>query len=200
LNKELLIFLKQNIGIPLTWQTASDIYVKATKVVELVPQAVIDKILPEQIGEYTFARERLELILAEMKPLHQAHWDEKEVEEGRPGFKPNYEKFILFEQAGRALVFTLRRDGNLIGNFSLYLSESMHTQALRSTEDTLYIIPEERKGRLAARLVGYAERALKQLGVTEINVTVKIDNKHGRYFQMIGYNHVSNGLMKVLED
>ena len=48
--------------------------------------------------------------------------------------------------------------------------------------------------------MGYAERALKQLGVTEINVTVKINNKHGRYFQMLGYHHVSNGLMKVLED
>ena len=122
------------------------------------------------------------------------------VEEGRPGFNPDYDKFIRFEQAGRALVFTLRREGRLIGNFSLYVSESMHTKALRSTEDTLYIVPDERKGRLAARLVGYAERALKQLGVTEINVTVKINNKHGRYFQMLGYHHVSNGLMKVLED
>lgn len=200
MNTDLIKLLQGNLYQPLTTDLAAQIYELATRVSGLLRQDQLREIEPEQIGEYTYARERLQDILEEMAPLHQAHWDEKEVEPGRPGFNPDYDKFIRFEQAGRAIVFTLRKEGRLIGNFSLYLSQSMHTQALRSTEDTLYIVPEERKGRLAARLVGYAERALKRLGVTEINVTVKINNKHGRYFQMIGYRHVSNGLMKVLED
>jgi GNAT superfamily N-acetyltransferase len=143
--------------------------------------------------------EELNKILEEMRPLHKAHWDEKEEEPGRPAFHPDYDTFIRYELAGRALVFTAREEGRLIGNFSLYLQPSMHTQALLATEDTLYLVPEARKGRTAARLIGFAEQAMKKLGVTEISVSVKIDNKHGRYFQMLGYGHVSNGLTKLLE-
>jgi hypothetical protein len=199
-NQKLLTLLQANIHMTLTTELLAQIFELANRVPELVPLSKIAKIEPEQYGDYTFACERLEHILEEVKPLHLSHWNEKEIEEGRPQFNPDYLTFIRFERAGRAVVFTLRERGRLIGNFSLYIAQSMHTQALRSTEDTLYILPECRKGRLAGRLVAYGERGLKQLGVTEISVTVKIANKHGRYFQMLGYQHVSNGLMKVLEN
>lgn len=200
MNANLVNLLRDYLYHPMTPDIAARIYEMATRVVMLVPQAEIEAIKPEEREGYVFARERLEDILHEMQPLHQAQWDEKEAEPGRPQFNPDYDTFIRHEQAGRALVFTLRKDGRLIGNFSLYVTRSMHTQALRSTEDTLYIVPECRKGRLAARLINYGERGLKQLGVTEINVTVKVANRHGRYFQMLGYNHVSNGLTKYLEN
>lgn len=200
MNNELIALLKENIGGVMTWEAAAKIYELSTRVAQLLPPSQLAGIEPEEYGAYTFSLERLADILEEMKPLHQSHWNEKEEEEGRPGFNPDYDTFLRHERAGRALVFTLRKEGRLIGNFSVYVSRSMHTQALRSTEDTLYILPEERKGRLAARLMGYAERVLKGLGVTELNITVKISNRHGRYFQMIGYQHVSNGLTKLLED
>ncbi len=199
MNAELIKLLKQNMGLPLSWDLAADIYVAAMKVIPLVPLAKIEAIKPEQSGEYTFARELLKDILEEMMPLHQEHWSETEAHRHGLIFNPDYDRFIRFEQAGRCVVFTIRKDGRLMGNFSLYLAQSMHTQTLMATEDTLFLIPEARKGRTAARFINYAERALKQLGVVEINVSVKVVNKAGRYFQIIGYQHVSNGLTKVLE-
>lgn len=184
----------------MTPQLALAICNAASRVPDLLPQGRFEKIEPEECGPFLFARERMQDILAELMPLHQSHW--KETEEHRHGLelKPDYEKFIRHEQAGRCAVFTLRQDGRLLGNFSLYLSQSMHTQTLMATEDTLFLLPEARKGRTAGRFIGYAERALKQLGVREINVSVKLVNKALRYFQIIGYKHVSNGLTKVLEN
>lgn len=200
MNVELVKFLRDNLYEPLTTELAAKIYHLSTQVEELVSQAQLEQIKPEQHGEFTFARERMEAIVKEMMPLHQAHW--AETEEHRHGleFKPDYERFIRFERAGRALVFTLRKEGRLLGNFAVYIAQSMHTQTLMATEDTLFLLPEARKGRTSARLIGYAERALKQLGVKEISVSVKLVNKAGRFFQMLGYKHVSNGLTKVLEE
>lgn len=199
MNHRLRDLLWENRYQPLTLDLATQIMAISMPEI-LVSRARIEAIRPYQREGYTFAVERLRDILDEMRLLHSAHWAEKEEAPGRPPFNPDYETFIYYESTGRCLVCTVRDQKNqLVGNFSLYMERSMHTQALIATEDTLYLIPEARKGRVAQRLIAYGERALEELGVTEINVTVKRDNKHGRFFQMLGYDHVSDGLTKLLE-
>lgn len=199
MSQRLRELLWENRYQPLTLDLAGQIMALSMPEI-LISRAKIEAIRPYQREGHTFAVERMRDILDELKVLHSAHWEEKEEAPHRPPFKPDYETFIYYEATGRCLVCTVRDKTNrLVGNFSLYIERSMHTQALISTEDTLYLIPEARKGRVAARLIDYGERALEELGVTEINVTVKIDNKHGRFFQMLGYDHVSNGLTKLLE-
>jgi GNAT superfamily N-acetyltransferase len=190
--------LKSNIGKVLTPEIAALIAMASEWVQVLVSPDALDQIRPEIRGEFVFACERMEDILEEIKPLHAAHW--AETEEYRHGleFNPNYEKFIRFERAGRAIVFTLRNAGKLVGHFSVYVSESMHTQTLMAREDALYLLPEARKGRTSARLIAYAESGLRQLGVKEIDVSVKVINRAGRFFRMLGYKHVEDGLNKIL--
>jgi GNAT superfamily N-acetyltransferase len=81
----------------------------------------------------------------------------------------------------------------------MYLDKSTHTQTIIATEDTLYLLPEARKGRVARQFVAYVESAMRQLGAREIHITVKTVNKAGRFFRMLGYRHIENGLMKILE-
>lgn len=200
MNEQLVTLLQGNLYQPLTTELASKIYELSRRVQVLVPQAQIEAIEPEQCGEFTFAREWLRDILAEIHPIHEAHWQETEAHRHGLTLKPDYDRLMLHENAGRYIIFTLRKDGRLLGNFSVYVAQSIHTQTLLSTEDTLFLLPEARKGRTAARFIAYGERGLKQLGVKEINVSVKLVNKAGRYFQIIGYRHVANGLTKVLED
>src|SRR5690606_21899359 len=142
---------------------------------------------PAQHGESIFAIERIEDILMEIKPLHRAHWEETEAHRHALGFDPDYATFIRYERAGRYLLFTLRNEGNLSGNCAMYMDLNTHTQTLLATEDTLYLLPQARKGKVAARFVGYVEDALRQLGVREISVTVKTANKAGRFFRLLGY-------------
>jgi len=200
MNTILMSTLKENIGMPLTPMLAAKIMQVSDAMSVLVPEDEIAKIQPEVSGEFVFAAEKMADILEEIKPLHQAHW--KETEEHRHGleFNPDYTTFIKYERAGRCVVFTLRSAGRLMGNFALYLNKSMHTQTLFATEDTLFLLPEARKGRVSMRFIAYGEKALKQLGVREIDVSVKLVNKAGRFFQMIGYKHVENGLSKILEN
>lgn len=199
MNEQLLSLLKANIGIPLTSDTAADICVLADQLPTLIHFDVIDKIQPEGYNGFTFAVELMEDIIDEMRPLHKAHWDETEAHRHGLPFNPDYQTFIRYERAGRYILFTLRSEGELLGNCAMYLSPSAHTQTLIATEDTLFFLPEARKGRTAGKFIAYCEDALKSMGVREINVSVKTVNKAGRFFRMMGYKHVENGLTKVLE-
>jgi hypothetical protein len=81
----------------------------------------------------------------------------------------------------------------------MYLDRSTHTQTLIATEDTLYLLPEARRGMVAKRFVRYVESVMTLLGAREINITVKTVNKAARFFRLLGYRHVENGLTKILE-
>jgi hypothetical protein len=199
MNIELLNVLKANIGQPLTPETAADIIVLANRMPTVVSRDAIERIQPECCQGFTFAVERMKDIHNEMRPLHIAHWQETEAHRHGLPFVPDYQTFIRYEQAGRFILFTLRKEGKLLGNCAMYLSPSAHTTTLIAKEDTLFFLPEARKGKMASRFIAYCEAALKSLSVGEINVSVKTVNKAGRYFQMLGYRHVENGLTKVLE-
>jgi GNAT superfamily N-acetyltransferase len=198
-NNELISLLRANLGAVLSAELATDICVAASVVPRLIPSEAIEGVGRSGHDGFTFGLERIEDIAAEMKPLHRAHWNETESHRHGLELNPDYEAFTRYERSGRYFLFTLRKDGRLLGNCAGYLDRSTHTQTLIATEDTLYLLPEARRGRAARRFVAYVEDALRELGVREIHITVKTVNKAGRFLQMLGYRHVENGLMKILE-
>jgi GNAT superfamily N-acetyltransferase len=171
----------------------------ASMVPRLIPSEAIDGLRRGEHEGFAFGVERIEDIAAEIKPLHRAHWNETESHRHGLELNPDYETFTGYERSGKYLLFTLRKDGRLLGNCAVYLDRSTHTRTLIATEDTLYLLPEARRGGVARRFVAYVENALRELGVREIHITVKMVNKAGRFLQMLGYRHVENGLMKILE-
>lgn len=184
---------------PLTPRIALAICEAATQLPTLVRESTISRIEPEEYEDCVFSIEKMEDIKDEVKPLHLAHWNETEEHRHNLKFNPDYATFIRYEQAGRFVLFTLRVDGKLMGNCAMYLDMSAHTQTLIATEDTLYLLPEARKGRRSIHFVRYVEDSLMQLGAKEICITVKTVNKAERFFRLLGYQHVENGLTKILE-
>lgn len=199
MNSDLFSYLCSNMGQPISAEIASDIMVYASQLSTLVHFDAIEKLPSGYHRDFLFAVEKIEDIEEEIKPLHQAHWSETEAHRHGIELKPDYDTFARYERAGRYILFTLRKDGRLLGNCTIYLTKSAHTQTLMGKEDTLYLLPEARVGRTAAKFIDYCEQALKQLGVREVCVSVKTANKAGLFFQMLGYKHVENGLTKVLE-
>lgn len=199
-NSELISYLRANLGNPITPEICADICILADQLPTLIFPEKIDRLQSEQYEGFTFSVEKMEDIKSEVKPLHQMHWQETEGHRHGLELKPDYTTFERYERAGRYILFTLRNGADLLGNCAMYLDNSTHTQTLIATEDTLYLLPAARQGKLAAMFIAYCEQSLKQLGVKEISVSVKTMNKAGRYFRMLGYRHVENGLTKILED
>lgn len=197
---ELVNLLTKYMYKPLSPALALEICDAAEQLPTLVQMAALSRIAPEHREDCVFARELMEDIEDEMKPLHLAHWNETEGHRHSVAMNIDYRTFIRYERAGRYVLFTLRIGGKLMGNCAMYLDLSAHTQTLIATEDTFYFLPEARGGTRAKRFIRYCENALRQIGVREVCVTVKTVNKAGRFFQMNGYRHVENGLTKILEN
>jgi hypothetical protein len=199
MNNTLIALLAANMGDMLSPELAADICVAAECLDRVVPMENITLIRPEKCGDFVFSRERIEDIAEEIKLLHRAHWDETEEHRHGLPFDPDYATFARYERAGRYVLFTVRKENRLCGNCAMYLDRSTHTQTVLATEDTLYLLPPARTGRVARRFVGYVEKAMRLLGASEIHITVKTVNKAGRFLRMLGYSHVEDGLIKILE-
>jgi GNAT superfamily N-acetyltransferase len=157
-------------------------------------------------GSHTFHHERIADILDEIRPLHAEHWNETEGYRHGIAMKPDYPAFMAHERSGRFKLFTVRtHEGKLVGNCGVYLSRSTHHQQLVATEDTLYLLPEHRRGHLARLFVEFVQTALYGAGVREIRITVKLDRQTAkpmaaeRLLSRMGYEHVANELVKVLD-
>ena len=190
--------LKRNIGNTLTPELIMGILASLEEASR--QEAInIQDIPAVEYGDNLLQVERIEDVLEELKPVHAAHWQETERYRHGIALNPDYNYMINAERTGRFMLFTVRNDDGLVGNCMMYLSRSTHTQRWVAEEDTIFILPEYRKGRLGVRLIRYVEDVLRNMVVTEIRVTVKTVNDVGRLLTHLGYNHTGNQLTKTLE-
>jgi GNAT superfamily N-acetyltransferase len=195
---KLLPILNNNLGNVLTRELAYGI-LTALQESQRDEAINIQDIPAVEYADNLLQVERIEDVLEELKPVHAAHWQETERYRHGIALNPDYNYMINAERTGRFMLFTVRNDDGLVGNCMMYLSRSTHTQRWVAEEDTIFILPEYRKGRLGVRLIRYVEDVLRNMGVTEIRVTVKTVNDVGRLLTHLGYNHTGNQLTKTLE-
>jgi GNAT superfamily N-acetyltransferase len=196
--KDLASVLQQNIGNVLTEELALGILLSVSG--NDNQYINIMDIPAEEYGDAVINVEFLKDCLEEIKPVHAQHWAETESYRHGIALDPNYEYMCNAEAQGRFMLFTVRVAGRLVGNCMMYLSKSTHTQKWVAEEDTIFILPEYRKGRLGVRLIRYVEDVLVNMGVTEIRVTVKTVNEVGRLLQHLGYVHTGNQLTKTFQE
>lgn len=146
---------------------------------------------------YAIAIEPFAACVDEFKPLHVAQWDE--IEEQRPAFRPDYQRFMDSEAIGQFFQITARQDGELVGGVGFFVTPSIWTQLWIAEETALYLKPEHRKGLLASTLCQYAEQVCRALGVSEIVATVKSYAKTGVILRRQKFRQTDSVWIKNLE-
>lgn len=128
----------------------------------------------------------------EAAALLKHHWEGTATYRRHEPFNPDKSRYIAYNDMGFLHLLTAREDGKLIGYFVVYVTESMHSQIKMATEDTFYIHPDHRYGRLALRFLKYIESYLAELGVKDILFSCEIENTTGikRLLDYLGYQPV----------
>ena len=155
---------------------------------------------PREHGGYVIGIERINDICDEVAELHKAHWDETEVLYLDEALDPDYDTFKYMESQVKFILFTARTaSGELVGNLMYFLGTSVHIKGrLQAKEDAFFLTKEHRGGDLASAFLGYAEYALKKLGVHYIGMSDKsptggkslkgLMTKHGYKAVAVFYN------------
>lgn len=166
------------------------------------PDASIDPTqFPQtRCGSLTLQAERARDILDELHVLHVEHWKETEKHRHGIAFNPDYEAGLADERAGNLLQCTARCDGALVGNARWYVYRTnRHSQTPFAREDTLYLLPAYRTGRVAVRLIQYSELCLAKLGIQELRADAKLVNGTARLLEHLGYQPVATNFVKFLK-
>jgi GNAT superfamily N-acetyltransferase len=125
------------------------------------------------LADLVFAIEPLSVCWDEMVALASKHWQETEsYRHGQP-FAPSFDRYNQYDQAGWYFEATIRDAGVLVGYAGIYLIESMHSQQVIATEDSLFIDKPYRKGRTALRFIKFLEDECRKRGAVEVNITAK---------------------------
>jgi hypothetical protein len=158
----------------------------------------LDQFATKTCGSYVFAVERFAEAVEELKPLHAAHWAETEKHRNGIPLQYDYDGFSARDRAGTVLLFTIRKDGELVGHCTQKLFTSAHTGTLVADEDALFIRSDCRGGRTSYRFIGYMEDCLTQIGVREIRVSAKMVNAADKLLEKCGFKPVATQLVKLV--
>lgn len=152
----------------------------------------IERTMIEAFGSYEFAMEPMtDDLIAQLRPLHEAHWQETEAYRHGAILNPAYDVLQALNQVGRYVIFTCRKDGELVGNCMVHLFTSTHTRNLEAKEDTLFILPAHRVPRLAPRFIQFSERCLQTIGARSLTITAKMGTRSEHLFPRMGYRAVA---------
>lgn len=144
-----------------------------------------------------FAVEPLRQCWDEMVALAAEHWKETEgYRHGQP-FAPSFDRYNQYDEGGWYFEATIRDEGRLVGYCGMYLFPSMHSQQPIATEDSLFILPEYRKGRNAIRFIKFLEDECRKRGAVEVTITAK-NAKVAKILEYLGYPQVGTHHSKQL--
>lgn len=132
--------------------------------------------------------ERVSLCWDEVDTLARMHWNGTRSYRRHEPYNPDKQRYFINNNNGFFHLITARDGGQLIGYFGVYVTPSMHSQLLTAVEDTFFIHPGYRQGRLALRMLRFVETYLTELGVRELLFSCEIDNTSG-----------IQGLLKLLD-
>lgn len=165
-----------------------------------VPDMGVDfsNIEPVVHGDFTFHVQRYIDALPELKELHHLHWLETEKHRHNLPFNMNYEDYLRADRAGGIVLFTIRKEGRLVGQSTMRLHFSTHTQTLVSDEDTLFLHSDYRGGSTIFKFIAYMDDVLTGMGVKEVRVSSKIINSADKLMMRCGFVPFATQLVKFL--
>lgn len=179
----------------------------AATIIEIVNEACaapdrrvpIAHIAPMELRGFVFAVERYADCLDELKLLHAAHWQETEKYRHGLELNPDYDGFLRMEMAGALLLFTIRRDGELVGQTTMKTYTSMHSQTKVANEDSLFLRADCRGNAFVMlSFIRYVVDVLEAIGVVEIRVSSKLVNKADKLMVRAGFTPFAIQLVKMV--
>jgi GNAT superfamily N-acetyltransferase len=147
----------------------------------------------------TYQQEFLDTVEKDIKPLLQDHWEEIAVNKSVIKMNPDWEAYHNLEDNGALKIFTARSDGDLIGYFVVLIRNHIHYKDhIFAANDVLFLKQEHRKGLTGPKLMKFAEKCLKEDGVSVLVVNTKRHKPFDGLLEWLGYSHVENVYSKYL--
>ena len=146
-----------------------------------------------------FKQEFINDVKPEIVNLINLHWEEIALNKDVIKLNPDWKSYYNLEDNNKLKIFTARYDNVLIGYFIVIISVHLHYKDhLFATNDILYMHPDYRKGFAGIKLIKYAERCIKEDGISVMTINVKEHKSFGVILERLDYTPVETVYSKAL--
>jgi GNAT superfamily N-acetyltransferase len=144
--------------------------------------------------------ERLtEELLEELQPLLEAHWEEIAMHKDKIVFDPDYEAYLAMQENEAVQSVIVRDDGKIIGYYISFIYTHPHYKNNKfSQNDVLYVDPSKRGGTVAYRMLKFAEKELKALGISVMTLHMKTAYPFERLCESVGMSEIEKIYSKYI--
>lgn len=154
--------------------------------------------MPQSI---TYQQESLVSCKEDASWLLEQHWEEIALNQNVIKLNPDWDAYFDLEDKGILKVFTARTEDKLVGYFVVICRSHLHYKDhLFAFNDVLYLHKDYRKGFTGAKLMKFAEKCLKEDGISVLVVNTKRHKPFDILLSWLGYKHVENVYTKLLRD
>jgi GNAT superfamily N-acetyltransferase len=148
---------------------------------------------------FKYAREDLSSVKEEAQSLIKNHWEEIAVNKTKIKLNPDWDVYETLHQAKQLGIYTARKDGILVGYFVVVASPNPHYKDhIFAVNDILYLSPEHRKGFVGAKLIKFAEKELKELGVSVLVINTKVHKPFDSLMERLGFGLIERVYSKYI--
>lgn len=150
--------------------------------------------------EIKFTKETFHETIEEAKPLLIQHWEELARNKELFPLDPDYESYFSLEKLGKLRIYTVRRNGELIGYACYMVSKNLHYRTMTcAVSDIFWLHPSVRRGSLGIKLFKFIESELSSEKVNLMHTTYKIEHPAaGSVLKYLGHTSIETGCAKVL--
>ena len=149
----------------------------------------------------TYQQESLATCKEDAQHLLEQHWEEIALNKEYIKLNPDWDAYYDLEDVGALKIFTARDDNKLIGYFVVLCRKHLHyVDHVFAFNDILYLRVDYRKGLTGAKLMKFAEKCLKEDGVSVMVVNTKRHKPFDSLLEWLGYKHAENIYTKLLRD
>ena len=135
-----------------------------------------------------FKQEFINDVKPEIVNLINLHWEEIALNKDVIKLNPDWKSYYNLEDNNKLKIFTARYDNVLIGYFIVIIHVNLHYKDhLFASNDILYLHPDYRKGFAGIKLIKYAEKCIKEDGISVMTINVKEHKSFGVILERLDY-------------
>lgn len=140
----------------------------------------------------TFRRDAIHLL--------EQHWVEIALDQDTIKMNPDWEMYECLEADGSLCVFTARtEEGQLVGYFVVVVRRNLHYRDhIFAVNDVIYVEKTHRTSGLATSLIQFAERHLREDGVSCIVINTKVHSPFDPLLVNLGFNLIERVYRKLI--
>jgi len=148
-----------------------------------------------------YQQEFLSQVQTECKYLIELHWEEIALNKEVIRLNPDWGAYESLEDSNILKIFTARDSSELVGYFVVLVGRSLHYKDhIFAENDILYLHKDYRKGYTGIKLIKFAEKCLKEDGVSILKVNTKVHQPFDTLMSFLKFNLIERVYTKYLGD